>query len=96
MPAENKFSLRLTKRGRALIKRHAKDHHMSQSEVVCMVLDAIAQGISPSVKPTRRTERLAFYDVTAGRLDRVNRKARAARIPATMLIDAALEEMLGD
>lgn len=96
MPAENKFSIRLTKRGRALIERHAKSHHMSKSEVVCMVLEAIAKGASPSLKPTRRTERLAFYDVTAGRLERVNRKARVHKVPATVLIDAALEEMLGD
>lgn len=94
MPAENKFSIRLSERSAALVQAYAQKNHLSMSEVICMVMDRIIAG-RPK-KAGRRTRRLSFYDPTATRLSRVVTKASVLDTTATALVNVEIEEMFGD
>ncbi len=100
MPPKNRQSdihseIRLTKRAKSMIDAYAGKHHMSRSEVMRWVIEQIIAGQLPNKRPQRRTERVPFYD--PGKLiDRLGEKARREGIPATDLLDQAIEEIFND
>ena len=87
--------IRLTKRAKSLIDAYAGKHHMSRSEVMRWVIGQIIAGQLPNKRPQRRTERVIFYD-REKLIDRLGEKARRKGIPATDLLDQAVEEIFND
>ena len=87
--------IRLTKRAKGMIDAYASKHHMSRSEVMRWVIDQVITGQLPNKRPQRRTERVIFYDRDK-LIDRLGEKARRKGIPATDLLDQAIEEIFND
>lgn len=84
--------IRLTKRTKGLVDVYARKHQMSRSEVMRWVIEQIVAGQLPNKRPQRRTERVVFYDPNK-LVDKLNTKARRNGVPATDLLDQALEEI---
>ena len=95
MPADKtRRYIRLTKRGLQLVDKYAEEHYMSRSEVIRMVMELAASGsIDKRKQPQRRTESVCFYD-SQGSTEKLKSRAHLMDVPATTLIDRAIEELL--